>query len=284
MARQATSMTPAQAERLRQFHGAQHALDQLDQRHRQDFTSPQRNLVPRPALPKFHKLLVTAERQCMRGVPLRDRTRRKAAAAEAQGVAEKWAVDLLTLAEREQREQQAQLDSHWAALYANDPHTVVATLTEAFALRGRRLKVRGMYEGEVGLLAPLPHLDAVPLQKPGYTPRGTPTVHAMTHTERNEWFAQVVASELLLAAKESFALAPALPAVRVVGMGERGLPLVAARIQRDLLQAANWQSGAWPILHRLDPEMRVDVRGRTRALHTMDLRANPVYGALIAAG
>ncbi|MDP2775225.1 MAG: hypothetical protein Q8O61_16860 [Nocardioides sp.] len=274
-------MTPAQAERFRQFQAAQHALDQLGQLHRQDFSAPQRPQVVRPELPQFHKLLVTAERQCMRGVPLRDRARRKAAAAEARGVAEKWAVDLLTIAEREQRQRQAQIDSRWAGLYANDPDTVVLALKEAFANRGRRLNVRGMYDGEAGLVAPLPDLATVPSQKPAYTPRGAPTLHVMSQTERNEWFAQVVASELLLVAKESFVLAPALPAVRVIGVGGRGLPLVAARIARDRLPGVNWQTGAWPILHQLDPEMKVDVRGRTRALHTLDLRADAVFGALL---
>ncbi|MDO9496351.1 MAG: hypothetical protein Q7J48_11670 [Nocardioides sp.] len=274
-------MNPAQAERIRQFQAAQHALEHLGQLHRQDFTTPQRPQVARPDLPKFHKLLVTAEQQCMHGVPLRDRVRRKAAAAEARGVAERWALDLMTLAEQERRDRQAQIDSRWAGIYANDADTVVTALTEAFAGRGRRLAVRGMYDREVGLVAPLPNLATVPSQKPAHTPHGVPTLHAMTQTERNEWFAQVVASELLLVAKESFALAPALPAVRVVGTGERGLPLVAARIQRDRLRGVNWHVGAWPILHQLDPEMRVDIRGRTRALHTMDLRADAVFGPLL---
>lgn len=105
-------------------------------------------------------------------------------------------------------------------------------------------------------------------------------LNQMTKTERNEWYAQVVASYLLLAAKEAFAHAPGLAGARVVAVGGEGT-WVAARVERSRLGPADWRGPAWPILAQVSSVLRFEVRGRTKDLVTIDLRGDDIFGPVV---
>lgn len=276
-----SGLTPAQAEKFRRIEGAQLAFASLEQLHRGEFASPVPEVAQMARLPQFHKLLMTAEKQALRGVNVRDREGRRAARAAARQQAETWALDILTLAVADVESRQRAIDEHWQALHDNHPEAVAQTLTTEFTRQGRAIRVAQVLDGEAGLLITIPGPTVVPTHKPAVTPGGASTLHKVNKTEHAEWYAQVVASHILLAAKEAFALAPALTAVRVVAVDGAGLPFVATRITRERLGRVDWGAGAWPILHWLDANMRCDVRGRTREMHTMDLRDDEVFGALL---
>ena len=61
-------MTPKQVERLRQVEAAARQFAQLENLHRQEFREPVREVVAAAKLPKFAKLVATAEKQTLRGV------------------------------------------------------------------------------------------------------------------------------------------------------------------------------------------------------------------------
>lgn len=278
--RPSRGVTPAQAQRLQEIDALAAEFSRLGQLHRQQFSSPTREDAVRPPLPAFLKLLMTAEKQALAGTSRWDREARKAGKARARVRAEGWANDLLALAEAERRGQQDVLDARWAALDLNDPTAVGHTLAEVFT--GRPIRVAGVFGDDVGLVVTVPALDsAVPARKPAQTPSRAPTLHKVTKTERNEWYAQVVASHLLLAAKEAFAHAPGIEAARVVAVDGGGTPLVAARIQRERLMLADWQQAAWPILAVVAPELRFESRGRTKELVTIDLRQDDGFGPVL---
>lgn len=279
------SMTPAQAQKLREVEQARAAFARLSALHRAEFVAPVRPVAPAVALAKFGTLLAAAEKQELRGLGLFDRAGRKAARTRARVVAEGWARDLLTLAERDRRARQAQIDAHWTALAANDPAAVRAVLAEAFAGANPPVRVAGTFGSEVGLVVTLPASEAVvPARKPALTPSDAPTLHQMTKTERNEWYAQVLASHLLLAVKKALVHAPAATGVRAVAVGEVGRPLVAARVERSLLLCADWRQAAWPVLAGASSVLCFDARGRTRELAALDLHGDEVFGPLLVPG
>lgn len=278
--RSSGGVTPAQAQRLQEIDRVAAEYARLGQLHRQQFSSPAREVVARPQLPAFRKLLMTAEKQALAGTPPWDRQARKAAKVRARVQAEGWANDLLALAESERRGKQDVLDARWAALGLNDPAAVGQTLEAVFA--GRPIRVSGTVGDDIGLVVTVPTPDVVPARKPAQTPSGAPTLHQLTKTERNEWYAQVVASYLLLAAKEAFAHAPGTKAARVVAVDGRGIPLVAARVERGRLMLADWQQAAWPVLTVVAPELRFDTSGRTRELVTLDVSGDEIFGAVVS--
>ena len=276
-----SGLTPAQAERFRQVEASRVAFAALEGLHRAEFPSPAPEVAVMAKLPRFHTLLMTAEKQALRGVSIRDRQARRAARAAARSRAELWATDLLSIATTDVRDRQAAIDARLRALHDNDPATVLHTIGAEFARLGRAIRVTQVCDGEVGLLATIPPPDVVPATKPALTPNGAPTLHQVTKTEHAEWYAQVIASHILLAAKEAFALAPALVGARVVAVDAAGVPVVAARIMRERLERVDWSAGAWPIVHWLDAGLRCDVRGRTRELRTIDLRGDDLYAPVL---
>src|SRR6478736_1065013 len=81
-------VTPAQAQRLQEVDRVVAEFARLGQLHRQQFSSPAREVVSRPPLPAFLKLLMTAEKQTLAGPSRWDRQGRKAARAQARVQAE----------------------------------------------------------------------------------------------------------------------------------------------------------------------------------------------------
>ena len=119
--RSTNGLTPAQAEKLRQVEEARAEFTRIESLHRAEFSGPVRQTAPTATLPRFAKLLATAEKQSAAGIAWTDRPARKAARATARITAERWSSDLLVLAERERRAQQDVIDARWAALTTNDP-------------------------------------------------------------------------------------------------------------------------------------------------------------------
>jgi hypothetical protein len=276
-------LTAKQAERLRQVEAVGRQLAHLESLHRTDFPGPVQEVVARAALPKFRKLLATAEKRTLKGAGRFDREARKAKKAEARQLAERWAVDLMTLAEAERQSRQEEIDHAWRDLHSNVPAAVMAALTSAYAASARPVRVVGVEDGEAHLVLRVDGPETLPESKPASTPAGAPTLHKMTKTDRAAWHRQLVASQVLLSAKQAVAAAPGLSAVRIVAVDHANLPLLGARLTSTGLAAADWKDHAWEILSGLDGAMRCDLRGRTQEMRTIDLRRDEVFGGLFRA-
>ena len=271
-------------ERVQQVEAVRRQFAHLEQLHRAEFTEPTREVVPSPVSPSFAETPGDGREAGAQGVGLLDRRSRRSARTRAREQAERWALDLIALADSERNHRQAEVDRRWAGLHVNDPATVASMLSAAFASGQRPVRVVGVVGGEVGLLVTTSGLSVVPESKPAVTPSGGPTFHKMSNSDRAAWQRQVVASQILLAAKEALALAPGLAAARVIAVDGAGTPVTAAFIPRDGLQQADWRGDAWWILTWLDPSTRFHGRVRTGELLTIDLRADEAFGPLIGAG
>lgn len=281
--RQSTQgMTAKQAERAQQVENAVRHFAHLENMHRQQFGGSVREIVTTPTLAKFGKLLATAEKRTLHRVSPLDRETRKARRVEARQLAERWALDLMALAENERRSRQDSVDREWTALHANEPEAVRRALAAASKADARPVRVLGVEGGEAHLTVRVDGPQVVPDSKPATTPSGAPTLRKVTKADRAAWHRQIVASQVLLAAKEALAVAPALHAVRLVAVDHAGIPLLGARLQRPAIVSADWSEDAWRILSGLDGDLRCDLRGRTQELRTIDLTGDRVYGRLVS--
>ena len=275
-------LTQAEKERAQQVEAVRRQLAKLEQLHRTEFTEATREVVPSPALPKLSSSGDGREAGTQRcrpaGPPIT-----QVSQGESPRTGRALGARPVALADSERNRRQAEVDRRWAGLQANEPAIVAPMLSAAFASGQRPVRVVAVIGGEVGLLVTTSGLRLVPEWKPAVTPSGAPTLHMMTATDRAGWQRQVVASQMLLAAKEAMALSPGLAAARVIAVDGVGAPVTAARIPRDRLHQADWRADAWWILNWLDPSARFHA-AFTGELLTIDLRSDEAFRALVGAG
>lgn len=277
----------AAAARSQQHQAAAQTLAFLSEMHRQDFRPKARQLAPAPELPTFGTLLLTAERQALRGIGPFARSARKAARIRARAQAESWARGLMVKAATEQAARQHRLDDGWRGLMSNDPEVTGVAIRESLASNQAPARLVAVRRDEAWLVVQAPPDAEVPDAKPAVTPAGAPTVRKLNKTERAELIRQMIGSRVLLAAKQTFTAAPGLAGVKVVVTGPplSGYPvqaLVAARIGRSDLFVADERRGAWEILQDLDRGLVVDLRGRTRELQFVTVPSGSDYAQILA--
>lgn len=272
------------ADKAKAHQEAKELLDGFANLHRASFPVAERQTAVAPKLPRFLRLVQAAEKVALKDVGFFDRGARKVAKAAAHAQAESWALDLMALAERERKTQQDRLDRDWDRLTSNDPAQVLAVLRGVFAAARTPASSVHVVADEVGLVVFGPSEDELPVHKPTVTARGSASVSKLNKTERSEWQRQLVASRVLLGAKQVFAGAPGIQKVRVVVTdGPTGRPLLGACLHRSRLSAADFRRDAWRVLEEVDPHMLVALRGRTRALSEVNLAKSDAYEALVGA-
>lgn len=226
----------------------------------------------------------TAEKIALKDVGFFDRAARKGAKGAAHAQAELWALDLLALDEAEREAQQEGLDREWDRLTSNDPTQVLPVLRLAFANATAPASPVHVLADEVGLMVCGPSDDELPIYKPTVTARGTASVSKLNKTERSEWQRQLVATRVLLAAKQVFAVAPGVQKVRVIVTdGPTDRPILGACLSRSRLGNADLRLDGWHVLEEVDPQLVVALRGRTRALSEVSLTRSDAYESLMSA-
>jgi hypothetical protein len=262
---------------------AREQLTRIEHLHRTEFRAVERLVAPVASLPRFSKLLATAEKQALSGISPFDRARRREAKQAGRRLAELWASDLLTLSSHEHHTQQSTLDAEWATLMANDPAVVSATVSQAYAETRTPARLIDVVDG-VGFVQVLGPSEAeVPMVTPRQTANGAPSVGRLNQTERAQWHRLLVAAHALVAAKQTLAVAPGLSKVCLVVLrpGEPAEPLLAATIGRDRLAEADFSLRAGQVLDVVAENVIVKVRGGTGELQPIRVTADSAYGVLV---
>jgi hypothetical protein len=263
----APGMTPAQVERARLVEEVRAAWERLHAQHRVEFPAAMKpGPVAAEPVPMFEVLLRNAETAALSGVGRLDRSARRAARHEARVQAEAEALTLLESGLGDQQERQRLADAHWSALIAGVPTAVESALAKVFRERGIRVIVEAVSTETVRLSVELPGAEVVPSHAPSVTAAGAPTVKKVTKTEVAAAVREVAASRLLLAGREAFAASPTTTLLQVDGGFGDGPSVIRARMTRQGLESAPWSLDAWDVLHAVDPEVEVNVGGRTREL------------------
>jgi hypothetical protein len=244
----------AQAERVEAIQELADLERQLVSVHLEDFSPAQRPEAP-PGPPPTQKALFLKQalKEAREGVSFFDRSGRRAARERAAGRAAHQAEEEDARAQAVWRQQHAELEEFWTHLTNNDPETVLATLEQAFSDNEAPAAAVGCSEDGLAVVMKYPTPDFLPEKKPAVTPSGKPTLHKRTKTERNELYAESLASNVLATVKEAFAVAPGVNEIAVlVVRKEESLEfrtylscIYSGAFERSELEEIDW--------HRVEP-------------------------------
>jgi hypothetical protein len=294
--------TPRSQTSIRAYQAAARRADRLDEVralmalelsltavHRHEFAPAEPAKAPPPAPFQTEPVHRHFKREELRGVSWFAFSERRAATARARA-----AADAEIRAEQARREArsaaaQAELDEEWSRLVANDPATVMHALEAAFDDNEAPAVPIDCHGDGAAIVMVYPDVGQIPESKPAVTPSGQPTVHKRTQTERNELYAQSLASNVLATVREAFAVAPSLANVAVLTVckddSRGGIPMVTALalvvFGRPLVERFDW--------NRLDPLRTLELgdpcllarRGRTGELAPLDLSGEPEIAAVL---
>jgi hypothetical protein len=262
---------------------AREVLAQLERLHRVEFPAAERLVAPEPETPESSTFLVEAKKAALRGVSRLDRAARRSAKQEARGQAEAWAADELTLATLERNTEQHSLDAHWIALLGNNPAVVADAVAQAYTETEAPAQLVSIVDG-VGFVRLLgPSEFDVPVFKPVQTRAGGASVATLSRSERAQWHRVLVAAQVLLAAKQTLAVAPGLAMVRILVMrpGVPEEPLLAVTIDRSRLALADFSLRAGQVLDAVGVDVVVKTRGGTGELQPIRIAADSAYGLFV---
>src|SRR5450830_592544 len=209
---------------------------------RERFTPSQRPEVPRPAAPDPRPFARSAWNERKHEVKPWQINRRRALRAETQDWAHSHATDLHAQAIDTASRQQVRADAWWTALGQGEVATVGAALEAAFADNPAPVTICGLDPTSAFLAVILPDLDVLPARRAHVTPGGRLSVKDWTQTDLNETYADLLGAHLLATARETWAVAPALQTMHVVGLldsDDEDHVLFYLQVNRD---GAPWQS------------------------------------------
>jgi hypothetical protein len=192
------------------------------------------------------------------------RARRKQLRIEVEEHAKTRAALVFTQAQAKQREQQAGVDTWWRALNQGESAVLSAALTAAFADNPAPVLVNDASGSNAVLLLWLPGPDVLPLKKAHMTPGGRLSSKAWTKSELNEVYAELLGAHLLATARETWAVAPSLTNVRIVGV-RRGGDDVEVLFDVDAVRSqGQWATDAWGEAMLEQAQWGLNRKGRTK--------------------
>lgn len=268
------------------------ALDHILSLHRAAFPPTTPPTAPPPSPPDEAAIRARHNQTALDGISIVHRAKRAQAreAAESASLAE--IADARTTADADQARAQRELDRHWAALGANDPDVVLATLAEAFADNETPAAAVGVTGDHVAVVVLVPGPDVLPERMPTRTPSGKPSFKPPTKTVRNRWYVNLVCGHLLATVRETFAVAPAIDVVRAAVVrltpadaygNRRHEVLVAATLARATLDGVAWDATeAGDIVDDIATEKLFRLSGQAKELVPVDIRHEPDLVAVLA--
>lgn len=267
------------------------ALTNILNLHRQDFPAAQRPIAPEPPTVEVDAVRAKHRKQALDRISLLRRADRRAAKAQAELAAAAEIQDLEGQRADAKARHQAELDQWWTALSANDEDMVLAVLSAAFEDNEAPAVAVGVAGAELTTAVLVPGIDIVPERKPTMTAAGNLSLKKLTKTERYGLHAILVASHMLLTAREALAVAPGITGVRIVALQQSrvdafGAPqidvLLAAHFERSRLAAVRWDdTDANIIVHDAATEIVANIKRTTHELLPVDLDKEPAIRELV---
>jgi hypothetical protein len=268
------------------------AILAISQLHHADFPAAQKPLSPPPPPVDAAKIRDDFATAAVKGISLFDRAGRKAAKVKASGDADARIRHETEELRRQYDEYQQGLDQWWSRLLANDPDAVLYQLADAFEDNEAAAAPVGVNGDEVTIVVLLPGDNAVPERMPSTTAAGNLSLKKMTKKEHDAFYAMLAAGYVLVTAKEAFAVAPALGAVRIVavrGTGtnaygkKKGEALLATKIRKDATAGVQWTTvDAATVLNDISDELLVNQKGVNKTLSALDLAKEPDLAEVVA--
>jgi hypothetical protein len=210
---------------------------------RSRFAPAQRPEIPAPEPVDAQQ--ITAELWLLRKaeVPFWRRRQRQEIRATVQADARVRADRRLAELQAEHAAEQRRADEWWTALIRGDAAVVTAALKAAFADNPAPVTVRAASGSDASLVVWLPGIDVLPDRKAHITTGGRLSSKAWTKTERNDVYAELLGAHLLATLRETWAVAPSLTRVRVVGIATRTATNTGGDVLFDV--TSDCATGSW---------------------------------------
>ena len=258
--------------------------------HLEEFPATQPRRVPEPEPVDRQAVLKDFTNQALSNIPWYKLSERRAAKQDGAQRAEDAIQEEERQRAKAQSDEQARSDASWHQLLGNDPQTVLAVLEEAFQDNQAPAAPINCEGDEVSLLMLYASPDLVPDRKPTWTPTGKPTLHKRSKTERNEFYAASLASNVLATVKEAFAVAPAINRVALMVVRKDESPqsarpvlscLYCGRFERSRFKQLDW-SQIDPLAKILNAsDALIQRKGRTAEVAPLDLSDVPDLAAIL---
>jgi hypothetical protein len=283
-----------QDERLRHAKALIASFQRILQVHRSEFPAAQAPIAPPPPAPDRAGIHAHYEKQALAGIGLLQRTARAQAKQNAAAWTDREVARQHATLQAAQAQWQQQLNEQWQLLCGNNPDVVQATLTEAFGDNEAAAAPVGVDGPEVSLVVLVPQVDGViPEQMPQIN-SGSIRFKKLTQTDRANYYKWYVCGQVLVTVREAFAVCPGLTRAAVVvlrndGRDVFGAPavsaLLATTVHRERLDRVRWHDDddSVEILNAVTDNFLINMKGRTKALHPIDLLDEPEITALITA-
>jgi hypothetical protein len=146
------------------------------------------------------------------------RSRRQQLRSECNAVARAHAAAVHARALADAASLQRQADDWWAKLIDGDAGVLRSALVSAFVDNPAPVHVAAAEKDQAELAVLLPQPSVLPDKQPYITPGGKLSRRAWTQTAFNDAYAELLAAHLLATVRESWAVAPSLQRLRVVGV------------------------------------------------------------------
>ena len=248
--------------------------------HLNEPTSARRRQAPAPEAVDIRPLVAEHNAVALDGVGRFSFYERRVARELARATAQHQAELERDRRAREHAAEQARLDEQWERLNANDPDAVLTAVGSGLA--GTTARAIAAEDDYVLVALVIEEPEAlVPERKEDYTPTGKLSVKKRSKTERNEFYADALASASVAAARRAFAAAPGIEHVDLVVVrkersGLRGrefVALYAGGFTRELTAQVR-SADALAIVLRAEGAM-FEVKGRTDEVAALDLSDAP---------
>jgi hypothetical protein len=187
---------------------------------------------------------------------------------------------------------QAEYDRYWQALSAGDPSATMGALIYAFEDNEAAAAPINIERGEATLVVVAPPSSELPERFPTYTELGNLTLKKLPKAEKAGFYRALVGGHLVATLRETFAVAPALNAARVVVLcasdrdaygNVRPEVLMAGRWERPSFDGVRWaEVDAYRVAHDTASELTANLKGTAQELAPIDLAAEPELAELVA--
>lgn len=174
------------------------------------------------------------------------RGRRGQIRTEARAYGERQAAEAFAQARRDQQVRQEAADADWKALCGGERSAVMTAITDVF--QGTPTPAIALDAGgvvaAVAVLLPGPHV--LPEKMPHVTPTGRLSIKAWPKTELNQTYARLLGAYLLATCRGSWAAAPSLSKLRIIGLREEADARREVLFDVEVFRAVGaWDNDDW---------------------------------------
>jgi len=191
-------------------------LQRLTKAHLQSWSPVLRPVAAVFSVPSIRDLLKQMKKLELRTIPIYQVRARRKLKSDIEIRAALRRTQLEAEAKFDQAKRQGELDEDWERLFENDREAVRQQLTWYFGDNEAKCAVLDVQAARATVLVIAPPKSVLPEHDWSYTEAGNLSVRKMKATDRNEYYFDLIFSQLIATLMEGFAVCPSLEEMTLV--------------------------------------------------------------------